>query len=156
MGHRTNWLVISPLLFSIGFTVLASTSARAADSNVWETSINPQTKERYIPVELWTGADWDGKRELKMAPVDGTYRHRTSPTTSKGPRNGNTESLDRTQSSTKGSIRARTTTNPNCLLSIKIKRAWVGYLTEGRVETREPIRAVLETASLESHDLYYP
>ena len=85
MGDRANWLVISPLLFSIGFTVLGSTSAWATDSNVWETSINPQTSERYIPVELWTGADWDGKRELKMAPVDGTYRHRTSTYYIKGP-----------------------------------------------------------------------
>ena len=85
MGHRTDWLMISPLVFAIGFTVLESTSAWAADANVWETSINPQTKERYIPVELWTGADWDGKRELKMAPVDGTYRHRTSTYYIKGP-----------------------------------------------------------------------
>lgn len=25
---------------------------------------------RYIPVELWTGADWDGTRELRMRPVE--------------------------------------------------------------------------------------
>jgi hypothetical protein len=67
MGHHTR-LVISPLVFSIGFTVLGAASAWAADANVWETSINPQTKERYIAVELWTGAEWDGKRELKMGP----------------------------------------------------------------------------------------
>jgi hypothetical protein len=39
-------------------------------------SINSQTKERYIPVELWAGTDWDGKTELKMPPVDNIYRHR--------------------------------------------------------------------------------
>src|SRR3954469_20395203 len=40
----------------------------------------PQTptspKERYIPVELWSGAEWDEKPELKMPKVDGNYRHR--------------------------------------------------------------------------------
>jgi hypothetical protein len=85
MDDRTNWLTIFPFLFSICFRVLESTSAWAADSNVWETSINLQTRERYIPVELWTGADWDGTKELKMAPVDGTYRHRTSTYYIKGP-----------------------------------------------------------------------
>lgn len=35
-----------------------------------------QPKERYIPVELWAGAQWDGKPELKMPKVDASYRHR--------------------------------------------------------------------------------
>jgi len=65
--------------------LLAGSPVAAAESNVWEASINPQTKERYIPVELWAGAEWDGKRELKMPPVDGTYRHRTSTYYIKGP-----------------------------------------------------------------------
>jgi hypothetical protein len=85
MHDRTNWLTIFPLFFTICFRVLESTSALATDSNFWETSINLQTKERYIPVELWTGADWDGTKELKMAPVNGTYRHRTSTYYIKGP-----------------------------------------------------------------------
>ena len=65
--------------------LLAGSPVAAADSSVWEASINPQTKERYIPVELWAGVEWDGKRELKMPPVDGTYRHRTSTYYIKGP-----------------------------------------------------------------------
>jgi hypothetical protein len=67
------------------FLSLASGPVAAADSSVWEASINPQTKERYIPVELWAGVEWDGKRELKMPPVNGTYRHRTSTYYIKGP-----------------------------------------------------------------------
>jgi hypothetical protein len=34
----------------------------AADMKAWEDSINLATKERYIPVELWTGAECDGKK----------------------------------------------------------------------------------------------
>jgi hypothetical protein len=77
MGHRAHWLTISPILFSIGFATLGSPSAWAAGANVWETSINPQTKERYIPVELWAGAEWDGNRELKTPKADFTFRHRS-------------------------------------------------------------------------------
>lgn len=85
MDYCMNQRTISPLLFSIGIMVLAAASAGQAESNIWETSINPQTKQRFIPVELWTGANWDGQKELKMAPVDGTYRHRTSTYYIKGP-----------------------------------------------------------------------
>ncbi len=56
---------------------LAGSAMAAADSNVWEASINTQTKERYIPVELWAGAEWDGNRELKMPKADFTFRHRS-------------------------------------------------------------------------------
>ena len=75
-GYR-NWLITSALPFLISFTA-ATSSVRATDINVWEASIDPRSKERYIPVELWTGAEWDGQRELKMALIDGTYRHRTA------------------------------------------------------------------------------
>ena len=67
------------------FLSLASDPVTAADPNVWEASINSQSKERYIPVELWTGTEWDGKRELRMPAVNGTYRHRTSTYYIKGP-----------------------------------------------------------------------
>ena len=85
MNYRTNRRVFVSVLFSISFMSLASTSARATESSIWEASINSQTKERFIPVELWTGANWSGQRDLKMAPVDGTYRHRTSTYYIKGP-----------------------------------------------------------------------
>lgn len=61
-----------------GLLVLAFVPAAIADLKVWEGATNPETKERYVPVELWAGAEWDGKRELKMARVDATYRHRSS------------------------------------------------------------------------------
>jgi hypothetical protein len=62
-----------------------STGAAALDLKAWEASINPQTKQRYIPVELWAGADWNGHKELKMPPVDSTYRHPKATYQIKGP-----------------------------------------------------------------------
>jgi hypothetical protein len=66
------------LLFLVWLMALAPASAFALDIIPWEDSTNPETKERYIPVELWSGAEWDGKRELKMPKVDANYRHRES------------------------------------------------------------------------------
>ena len=85
MSVLVNWLNISLFLLLMGLTVVATTSVSAADIKAWEASINSQTKERYIPVELWAGAEWDGKTELKMPPVDNTYRHRRAQYEIKGP-----------------------------------------------------------------------
>ena len=68
-----------------GIVLLTSASAAALDMKVWEQSTNLETKERYIPVALWAGTEWGGKRELKMPRVDGTYRHRTATYHIKGP-----------------------------------------------------------------------
>jgi hypothetical protein len=84
MSGCTNWRIMSPLLFLISLTT-ATSSVQAADTNIWEASSNPQSKERYIPVELWAGAEWDGKTKLTMPPVDNTYRHRRAKYEIKGP-----------------------------------------------------------------------
>jgi hypothetical protein len=68
----------SLLVFLAGFVALDSGPAIAFDINPWEGATNPETKERYIPVELWSGAEWDGKRELKMPRVDASYRHHST------------------------------------------------------------------------------
>jgi hypothetical protein len=63
----------------------SSPSSAALGLKAWEASINPEGKERYIPVELWSGAEWDGKKDLQMAPVDATYMHRRAKYEIKGP-----------------------------------------------------------------------
>jgi hypothetical protein len=73
------------LLAGSGFITLPYAVALALDLNVWEIATNLETKERYIPVELWSGAEWDGNQELKMAKVNGNYRYRTSAYSIKGP-----------------------------------------------------------------------
>ena len=87
-GFKTSLAAFLAALIALG-----SAPALALDPRAWETSTNPETKERYIPVELWSGAEWDGKKELKMPKVDANYRHRESyrikgPTEWKHPDNG--------------------------------------------------------------------
>jgi hypothetical protein len=71
--------------FLAGVMLFALGVAAGFDMKAWEGSTNPETKERYIPVELWAGAEWDGKRELKMPKVDGNYRHPHAQYQIKGP-----------------------------------------------------------------------
>lgn len=56
-----NWLagVVAGTVFAVG-------AADAADPSKWAASYDPATKTRFIPVELWTGGEWDGVRELRM------------------------------------------------------------------------------------------
>ncbi len=85
MIHPFHCVRISLAGFFVAIVALVSTPAMALDTKAWRDSINSQTKERYIPVELWAGAVWDGKRALKMPKVDGTYRHRRATYQIKGP-----------------------------------------------------------------------
>jgi hypothetical protein len=52
MRHLVNWFKISSVSFLARVVLLTSTSADALDMKAWEGSINPETKERYISVEL--------------------------------------------------------------------------------------------------------
>lgn len=40
--------------------------------NVWDKAYDSETKQRFIPVELFTGAKWDGKHELSLKEVSAT------------------------------------------------------------------------------------
>jgi hypothetical protein len=53
-------LLISGLLLVAGVSPVG-----AVDQSPWASSIDPASKSRFIPVELWT--DWDGSKELKMS-----------------------------------------------------------------------------------------
>lgn len=85
MRTLLNWLKMSLPGLLIIWVPSLSALALAFDMKAWEGSINSATKERYIPVELWAGAEWDGKKELRMPKVDGTYRHRNASYQIKGP-----------------------------------------------------------------------
>ena len=56
------------VLLATLLTVSTFTSANvvAQDKNVWDKAYNNSTKERFIPVELFTGGQWDGKHELVL------------------------------------------------------------------------------------------
>jgi hypothetical protein len=53
MSVLENRLNTSLALLLTGITVLSTTSVSAADIKDWKASINSQTNERYIPVEIW-------------------------------------------------------------------------------------------------------
>jgi len=75
------------ILAAVAIAISGPSSSRidAADVNPWDGATNFETKERFIPVELWSGGEWNGRRELEMPKVDGNYRHRTSAYAIKGP-----------------------------------------------------------------------
>jgi len=65
------------------FILISHSLVSLADNeNPWDAAYNAQVKTRYIPVELWTGSQWDGTRELKMRPADldfGGHKHISGP-----------------------------------------------------------------------------
>ncbi|WP_143592005.1 hypothetical protein [Tenacibaculum holothuriorum] len=44
------------------------------EENHWDKAYNNTTKERFIPVELFTGAKWDGKHELVLKEVSSSAK----------------------------------------------------------------------------------
>jgi hypothetical protein len=44
--------------------------AGAEDWSAWQRAYDPVTRARFIPVELWTGAPWDGRQEIRMASAE--------------------------------------------------------------------------------------
>lgn len=85
MKDYSEWSKLSRSGLLSGVLVLCPTPVFALDLKVWEESINIEKKERYIPVELWAGAEWDGANMLKMPMVNGTYRHGKTTYQIKGP-----------------------------------------------------------------------
>jgi hypothetical protein len=41
-----------------------------SDQNPWDSSFDRDTNARFIPVELWTGTEWDGSKDLKMSKAE--------------------------------------------------------------------------------------
>lgn len=56
--------------------LLASGASYAADRSQWAASYDPATKTRFIPIELWTGGEWDGTRELRMTSANLSFGKR--------------------------------------------------------------------------------
>jgi hypothetical protein len=45
----------------------------AADTRRLAAATNPKTGTRFIPVELWTGAEWDGTHVIRMSKAGHTF-----------------------------------------------------------------------------------
>ena len=67
------------VLLRIAFTFMISMLGLscAADMPRWATAYSPNTGIRFIPLELWTGAEWDGARVIRMSKADLAFGERS-------------------------------------------------------------------------------
>jgi hypothetical protein len=63
-GSRRSLQVVA---FALGVGLASAVGAN--DLSAWQRSYDAATRTRFIPVELWTGAPWDGTREIRMVPA---------------------------------------------------------------------------------------
>jgi hypothetical protein len=76
-----------PIVLALAL-LLAAAPACADDWSAWQRAYDPATRTRFIPVELWTGAPWDGTQEIRMAPAALEYAGRADKSV-KGPKDWN-------------------------------------------------------------------
>jgi hypothetical protein len=62
MPLRRRQLILGAVIVAL----LVVEAPNAADLSKWAGSYDSATQKRYIPIELWTGGEWDGNRELRM------------------------------------------------------------------------------------------
>ena len=70
------WSILLSALIAVSI-VPVSASTCSQDAEVWKKSI--EGKKRFIPVELWAGVQWDGRKELALPSVDAEYSHINKP-----------------------------------------------------------------------------
>ena len=46
-----------------------ATTADGGDASVWDRAFDASTGVRFIPVELWTGGEWNGDHTLRLLPA---------------------------------------------------------------------------------------
>ena len=73
-GLNLHLLTMIFMLFIFCSQVWANEAARftTEEKVSWDKAYNSSTKERFIPVELFTGGKWDGKHELILKEVSNT------------------------------------------------------------------------------------
>ena len=53
----------------LALVLLLAGQARAADWAAWERSVDRSSGRRFIPVELFTGTEWDGTQAIRLVPA---------------------------------------------------------------------------------------
>src|SRR5262245_45384954 len=56
-------------LLLVALCLVLAEPTHAVEWPPWQRAYDPATRTRFIPVELWTGASWDGTQEIRMAPA---------------------------------------------------------------------------------------
>jgi hypothetical protein len=72
------------LLLPIVLSLVSGAARAQEDWSAWQRAYDPATRIRFIPVELWTGALWDGTQEIRMTPAELQFGRRGDRTI-KGP-----------------------------------------------------------------------
>ena len=57
------------LISLLSVSIFSCATFAKEEKDVWNKAYNSSTKQRFIPVELFTGAKWDGKHELTLKEV---------------------------------------------------------------------------------------
>lgn len=87
--HRQQRVAKAGCLLIVALCFALPNVSLGDDWSAWSRAYDPVTRKRFIPVELWTGAPWDGTQETRMTPVSIEFGHRrdksiTGPTTWNG------------------------------------------------------------------------
>ncbi|MBT3910336.1 MAG: hypothetical protein HOF27_11755 [Rhodospirillaceae bacterium] len=122
------------LTATIAFTLSALLALGALSSTVradpWDKSINAAAGSRFIPVQLWTGAPWNGSFEITMTDADLTFgdgRKRISgPVDWTAPVSGNQIKIYE---------RTHTTQNKKQLFAVNHDGAALGRVYDSRYQT---------------------
>lgn len=67
-----------PLVLAV--TLLLAGQAWAQDGSAWQRSYDPATGRRFIPVELFTGSEWDGTQAIRLPPAKLEFGRRNEKT----------------------------------------------------------------------------
>jgi hypothetical protein len=66
------------MIIALFLAVAAAGHAAPAAQSVWDRSFDAVKKERFIPVELWTGEPWDGAKELNTTRAETRFGDRSN------------------------------------------------------------------------------
>lgn len=69
LSRKGTFLARAPATLLLVALLALAGAAHADDWSAWQRAYDPATRTRFIPVELWTGAPWDGTQEIRMAPA---------------------------------------------------------------------------------------
>ncbi|MDX2455426.1 hypothetical protein [Desulfosarcina sp.] len=105
--------------YLILWAIVGLVTLQGCASMVSPWMVNKASDSRFIPVEMWTGADWKGERQLAMTPANTTFGARkdktiTGPMPWTHPITGETlQVYERINPSKKGDKRQLFTINPD-------------------------------------------
>jgi len=69
VGSPSMYSRLRAISLALALLATASSSPMGAELKPWDASFDSATGKRFLPIELWTGGDWDGLHLLRMTPA---------------------------------------------------------------------------------------